>query len=203
MSTLSSRHDRRVPQRAAIYARVSTFEQVPENQLTALRAFGTARGWAVTEFVDHGVSGAKERRPQLDAMLADVRRRKFDLVLVTKLDRLARSTRHLVMLAGELEALGVDLVVLDQAIDTTTPSGRLLFHMLAAIAEFERDLIVDRVRAGLARARAQGKRLGRPRIHYVDVTRAAELRAQGHSWRVTARLLGVHPMAVRRALATA
>jgi DNA invertase Pin-like site-specific DNA recombinase len=149
----------------------------------------------VTEFVDHGVSGAKERRPQLDALLAAVRRRKFDLVLVTKLDRLARSTHHLVTLAGELEALGVDLVALDQAIDTTTPSGRLLFHMLAAIAEFERDLIVDRVRAGLARARAQGKRLGRPRIHHVDVTRAAELRAQGHSWRVTARLLGVHPMA--------
>ncbi len=131
--------------------------------LVALRAFASARGWAATEFVDHGVSGAKERRPQLDAMLVDVRRRKFDLVLVTKLDRLARRTLHLVTLAGELEAIGVDLVVLDQAIDTTTPSGRLLFDMLAAIAEFERDLIRDRVIAGLRRARAQGRRLGRPR----------------------------------------
>ena len=105
--------------RAALYARVSTLEQAPENQLVALRAFASARGWASTEFVDHGVSGAKDRRPQLDAMLTDVRRRKFDLVLVTKLDRLARSTRHLVTLAAELEALRVDLVVLDQAVDTT------------------------------------------------------------------------------------
>src|SRR5262249_57640956 len=120
---------------------VSTAEQTPENQLVALRVFASARGWTVTEFVDHGVSGAKERRPQLDAMLADVRRRKFDLVLVTKLDRLARSTRHLVTLAGELEALGVDLVVLDQAVDTTTPAGRLLFPALSAIAQLGPDLL--------------------------------------------------------------
>ena len=189
--------------RAALYARVSTTEQTCENQLQVLRAFAGARGWTVTEFVDHGVSGAKEKRPQLDALLADVRRRKLDLVVVTKLDRLARSTRHLVTLVGELDALGVDLVVLDQAIDTTTPSGRLLFHVLASIAEFERDLIVDRVRAGLARARAQGKLLGRPRIHQVDVGQALALRAQGHSWRATARALGVPHMAVRRALRAA
>ncbi len=150
--------------RAALYARVSTVEQTPENQLVALRGFASARGWSLTEFVDHGVSGAKEKRPQLDALLADVRRRKFDLIVVTKLDRLARSTRHLVTLAGELEALGVDLVVLDQAIDTTTPSGRLLFHVLAAIAEFERDLIRDRVMAGLRRGgqRPAARRLGVP-----------------------------------------
>jgi DNA invertase Pin-like site-specific DNA recombinase len=186
--------------RAALYARVSTHDQTPENQLTVLRAFAGARGWAVTEFVDHGVSGAKERRPHLDAMLADVRRRKFDVVVIVKLDRLARSTRHLVTLAAELEALGVDLVVLDQAIDTTTPSGRLLFHMLAAVAEFERDLIRDRVIAGVRRARAAGKHLGRPRTQHVPLARARELLARGLSMRATGRELGVHHTAIRRAL---
>jgi DNA invertase Pin-like site-specific DNA recombinase len=186
--------------RAAVYARVSTTEQTPENQLQVLRAFTSARGWTVTEFVDHGISGAKDRQPALDAMLADVRRRKVDVVVCTKLDRLARSVKHLVALGEELRALGVELVVLDQAVDTTTSGGRALFGMLAVFAEFERDLIIDRVRAGLARARVQGKKLGRPRIHHVDVAQALALRAQGHSWRATARVLGVHAMAVRRAI---
>jgi DNA invertase Pin-like site-specific DNA recombinase len=186
--------------RAALYARVSTGDQKPENQLTALRAFAGARGWAVTEFVDHGVSGAKDRRPQLDAMLVDARRRKFDVVAIVKLDRLARSTRHLVTLAAELEALGVDLVVLDQAIDTTTPSGRLLFHMLAAVAEFERDLIRDRVLAGLRRARAHGQRLGRPRLHHVDVDEASALRAEGLSYGAIAKRLGGYGATIRRLL---
>src|SRR5262249_57856138 len=104
------------PLLVALYGRVSTLDKTTETLPVALRASAGGRGWAATESVDHGVSGAKERRPQLDALLADVRRRKFDLVVVTKLDRLARSTRHLVTLSGELEALGVDLVVLDQAI---------------------------------------------------------------------------------------
>ena len=186
--------------RAAVYARVSTTEQTPENQLQVLRAFTSARGWTVTEFVDHGISGVKDRQPALDAMLADVRRRKVDVVVCTKLDRLARSVKHLVALGEELRALGVELVVLDQAVDTTTSGGRALFGMLAVFAEFERDLIIDRVRAGLARARVQGKKLGRPRIHHVDVAQALALRAQGHSWRATARVLGVHAMAVRRAI---
>ena len=186
--------------RAAVYARVSTTEQTPENQLQVLRAFTSARGWTVTEFVDHGISGVKDRQPALDAMLADVRRRKVDVVVCTKLDRLARSVKHLVALGEELRALGVELVVLDQAVDTTTSGGRALFGMLAVFTEFERDLIIDRVRAGLARARVQGKKLGRPRIHHVDVAQALALRAQGHSWRATARVLGVHAMAVRRAI---
>ena len=122
-------------------------------------------------------------------------------MVCTKLDRLARSTHHLVTLAKEFQALGVDLVVLDQAIDTTTPSGRLLFHVLAAIAEFERDLIRDRVMAGLRRARAQGRRLGRPKQHHVDPARARQLLADGLSLRATARALGAHPTTVRRALA--
>ncbi len=126
----------------------------------------------MTEFIDHGVSGAKEGRPQLDAMLADVRRRKFDVVLVTKLDRLARSTHHLATLAKELQALGVDLVALDQAIDTTSASGRLLFHVLAAIAEFERDLIRDRVVAGIRRA-GPGPALGPPRARSSWIPRSS------------------------------
>jgi DNA invertase Pin-like site-specific DNA recombinase len=189
------------PRRAAIYARVSTHDQVCSNQLLALHSFAEARGWTVTEFVDHGQSGVKEKRPALDAMLAAVRARKVDLVSCVKLDRLARSVHHLVGMVREFEALGVDLVVLDQAIDTTTPSGRLLFHVLASVAEFERDLIRDRVQAGLRRARAQGKRLGRPRVHQVNLHEAQALRAQGVSLRGIARALGVHPMAIRRALA--
>ena len=185
-----------------MYARVSTTEQTPQNQLDALRAFAAARGWRPTEFVDHGISGAKERRPALDALLASVRSRKVDVVACVKLDRLARSTHHLVTLAKELEALGVDLVVLDQAIDTTTPSGRLLFHVLAAICEFERDLIRDRVIAGIRRAKAQGRRLGRPRRYEVNLDRARELLAGGQSLRAVARSLGVHPSAVSRAVAS-
>jgi hypothetical protein len=142
------------PCRVGVYARVSTADQIPENQLAVLRAFADARGWTATEYVDHGISGARTSRPALDALLAAARARRLDVVLATKLDRLARSTRHLVDLAAELEALGVDLVVTDQAIDTTTPAGRLLFHVLAAIAEFERGLIRERVVAGIRRARA-------------------------------------------------
>jgi DNA invertase Pin-like site-specific DNA recombinase len=162
--------------RAGLYARVSTDGQTPENQLLPLRAFAAARGWRAQEFIDHGVSGGKDRRPALDALL--------------------------VTLAAELQALGVELVVLGQAIDTTTPAGRLLFHVLAAISEFERDLIRDRVLAGLRRARLQGRHLGRPRRHEVDAERARTLLAEGRSLRATARVLGVPHVAVSRALAS-
>ncbi len=123
--------------RVSLYARVSTTDQHPEVQLHALREYARARGLEVIEeFVDQGVSGAKDRRPALDRLLKDAQRQRFDLVACVKLDRLARSVRHLTTLAAEFEALGIGLVVLDQAIDTTTPSGRLLFHVLGAIAEF-------------------------------------------------------------------
>jgi len=148
-----------------------------------------------------GGLGMKDRRPALDSLLDACRRRQVDVVAITKLDRLARSVHHLVALGRELETLGVDLVVLDQTIDTTTPSGRLLFHVLAAIAEVERDLIRDRGIAGLRRAKAQGRRLGRPRLHQVDAAEARRLMAQGLSLRAAGRALGVHPMVVRRALA--
>jgi len=185
--------------RVGLYCRVSTTGQTAENQLLALRAFATARGWAVTEFVDHGVSGAKEKRPALDALHVAVRGRTLDIVACVKLDRLARSVHHLVAMVREFEALGVDLVVLDQAIDTTTPSGRLLFHVLASISEFERDLIRDRVLAGLKRAKAQGVRLGRPRAA-VDILRARGMLAEGKSLRQVAKTLGVALATLARAV---
>ena len=195
-----STHGRRGPTRVGLYARTSTTEQEPLNQLLALRAYAAARGWDIVEYVDQ-VSGTKDRRPAFDALLTAARARKVDVIACVKLDRLARSTRHLVGFVAELDVLAVDLLVLDQAIDTTTPAGRLLFHVLAAISEFERDLIRDRVIAGLRRAKAQGKTLGRPRRHHVDATKARELVAQGLSLRAVARALHTHPMTVSRVLA--
>jgi DNA invertase Pin-like site-specific DNA recombinase len=174
--------------RAAIYARVSTFEQEPENQLRELRRYVQARGWSAVEFVDKGVSGARESRPALDALVRDARRRHFDAVVVWRLDRLGRSLRHLIMLLDELTALGVSFVSLGEGIDTTTPAGRLQLHILAAIAEFERARIQERVRAGIARARAQGRTLGRPRRPVSDAQIAA---LYGLSLRQAAAALGV------------
>ena len=188
------------PVRAALYARVSTTAQDAETQLDTLREYARLRGWVSREFVDAGVSGAVQSRPSLDTLVAAARRREIDVLACIKLDRLARSTHHLVTMVREFETLGVDLVVLDQAIDTTTPSGRLLFHVLAAIAEFERDLIRDRVVAGLHRAKALGRRIGRPRQYHVDPDEARRLLGTGLSVRAMARGLGVHPSAVSRAL---
>jgi DNA invertase Pin-like site-specific DNA recombinase len=149
-------------QRAAVYARVSTFDQEPENQLQELRRYCEVRGWTVQEFVDKGVSGSKDSRPALDALVKDAKRRRFDVLVVWRLDRLGRNLRHLVNLVEDLNATGIGFVSLGEAIDTTTPAGRLQLHILAALAEFERARIQERVMAGLARARSQGKRLGRP-----------------------------------------
>lgn len=149
-------------QQAALYARVSTFDQEPENQLAELRRYAAARGWTAIEFVDHGVSGAKETRPALDRLLKDVRRRKVDVVVVWSLDRLGRSLRHLIGLLDEVQSLGVGFVSLREGLDGTTAAGRLQWQIIGAISEFERARLVERVRAGLARARAQGTRLGRP-----------------------------------------
>ena len=148
--------------KAAIYARVSTVDQQPENQLVELRHYVEARGWTAVEYVDRGVSGAKDRRPALDQLLADAKRRRFDVLVCWRLDRLGRSLKHLITLLDELQTLGVSFVSLAEGIDATTPAGKLQMHILAAIAEFERDRIRERVLAGLQRARKQGKRLGRP-----------------------------------------
>jgi putative DNA-invertase from lambdoid prophage Rac len=149
--------------RAAIYARVSTVDQEPENQLQELRRYVEARGWSKVEYVDRGVSGAKDRRPALDQLLADAKRRRFDVLVCWRLDRLGRSLKHLITLLDELQSLGVAFVSLAEGIDATTPAGKLQMHILGAIAEFERERIRERVLAGLQRARTQGRRLGRPR----------------------------------------
>ena len=150
--------------RAAIYARVSTLDQEPENQVQELRRYVAARGWQATEFIDRGVSGARESRPALDSLVRDARRRRFDVLVVWRLDRLGRNLRHLILLLDELTALGIDFVSLNEGIDTSTPAGRLQLHLLAAISQFERERIQERVLAGLARAKAQGRKLGRPRV---------------------------------------
>lgn len=172
--------------RAAIYARVSTFDQEPENQLVELRRYASARGWDVKEHVDHGISGTKERRPALDAVLADAKRRRFDVLVVWRLDRLGRNLRHLIVLLEELQALGIAFVSLGEGIDATTPAGKLQMHILGAIAEFERSRIAERVKAGLQRARAQGKRLGRPRKRPADVViPGGTVRAAATAWGVS------------------
>lgn len=176
--------------RAGAYSRVSTPEQHPAAQVDQLRAYCQARGWECSDYVDHGISGAKARRPGLDALLQAVRRRQVDVIVCTKLDRLARSLEHLVALGGEFKALGVDLVVLDQAIDTTTAAGRAMFGMLAVFAEFERDMIRERVIGGLQRARALGKRIGRPPAQ-VDRGQVLALRLAGLSYRKIGRRLRI------------
>src|SRR5207302_3343335 len=143
--------------RAAIYARVSTFDQEPENQLQELRRYVRARGWSAAEYVDRGVSGAKDRRPALDQLLADARRRRIDVLVCWRLDRLGRNLKHLITLLDDLQVLGVAFVSLAEGIDATTPAGKLQLHILAAIAEFERERIRERVLAGLPRAKAHGR----------------------------------------------
>jgi len=174
--------------RAAIYARVSTLDQEPENQLQELRRYVQARGWTVVEYVDRGVSGAKDRRPALDTLLRDAKRRKLDVLVCWRLDRLGRSLKHLITLLDELQALGVAFVSLAEGIDATTPAGKLQMHILGAIAEFERERIRERVLAGLQRAKKQGTKLGRPRL---VVAPERLLAARGLPIREAARVLGV------------
>jgi DNA invertase Pin-like site-specific DNA recombinase len=164
-------------QRAAIYARVSTSDQTCENQLLELRRYCEARGWQATEYVDSGISGAKDKRPALDVLLKDAKRRRFDVLVCWRLDRLGRNLRHLVTMLEDLNHVGVAFVSLGEGIDCTTPAGKLQLHILAALAEFERERIRERVMAGLQRAKAQGHRLGRP-CRYVETERLAAVVVQ-------------------------
>jgi DNA invertase Pin-like site-specific DNA recombinase len=189
--------------RVALYARVSTLNgQHPEMQLSELREYGAHRGWQiVSEYVDEGVSGARERRPQLDRLMSDAHRRKFDLIAVWKIDRFGRSLKHLVNALADLDSLGVAFVSLRDNIDLSTPSGRLMFQVIGAMSEFERSLIQERVRAGLRNAVARGVRLGRPK-RIVDAAEIARLRASGASWREISEQLGVGVGTVCRAFET-
>jgi len=154
--------------KAAIYARVSTLDQEPENQLQEIRRYVQARGWTAVEYVDKGVSGAKDKRPALDSLVRDAKRRRFDVLVCWRLDRLGRSLRHLILLLDDLHAVGVAFVSLAEGIDATTPAGRLQLHVLGAIAEFERARIAERVRLGMRRAKAEGRHVGRRRRDVSD-----------------------------------
>jgi DNA invertase Pin-like site-specific DNA recombinase len=187
--------------RVAIYARVSTDAQTTENQLRELRAVAERAGWQIVgEFVDHAVSGAKGRdqRPQLDKMLKAAARRQFDVVAAWSVDRLGRSLQHLVSFLAEIHANETDLYLHQQGIDTTTPAGKALFQMCAVFAEFERSMIQERVRAGLARARAQGRKLGRPRASAETTDAVRAMRATGKGMLSIARHLGIGTATVQR-----
>ncbi len=188
-------------QRVGIYARVSTANngQSPEMQLRELRDYCQRRGFEIVdEYTDNGVSGTKERRPQLDRLVADAHRRRFDVVAVWKFDRFARSVSHLLRALETFNALGVAFISLSEQMDTTTPTGKMVFTVLGAVAELERSLIAERVKAGLRNAVAKGRRLGRPRAA-VSTAQVARLRSSGASWRTIARSLGISARTARRA----
>jgi DNA invertase Pin-like site-specific DNA recombinase len=187
--------------RAAIYARVSTANngQDPTMQTRELREYAERRGWTIAgEYVDTGVSGRKEKRLELDRLMADAHRRRFDVVAVWKFDRFARSVSHLLRALDTFRVLGIEFVSLSESLDTATPAGRMVFTVLGAVAELERSLIVERVKAGLRNAKAKGKRIGRPRV-IVDARRIAALRGSGSSWSEIARLTGWTKGTVQRA----
>ncbi len=187
--------------RIAIYVRCSTLDQSVDLQLDGLREYCQVRGFEIVdEYLDEGVSGAKAKRPALDELLEDAHRRKFDTVLVWKLDRLGRPLSHLIRVVDQLGSLGVDLVSLgDAGLDTTGASGRLIFHVMGAVAEFERDLIRERVRAGMQAAKKRGRRIGRPRAS-VPLAKAQALLDQGTSVSAAARELGVSRATLQRLL---
>ena len=183
--------------RAAIYARVSTKDQNCELQLRDLRAFCVARNFTlVREFIDVGQSGAKDSRPQLNELMAAARKRQIDAVLVWRFDRFARSTKHLLLALEEFRSIGILFISYQENIDTSTPLGQALFTIVAAVAQLERDLIRERVAAGIRVARQNGKRLGRPRVT-VSMDQILRLRAEGQSSRKIAAALGIGEGTVR------
>jgi DNA invertase Pin-like site-specific DNA recombinase len=190
---LSERISRAAVIRAALYARVSTANngQDPTMQTLELREYCERRGWQVVgEYVDIGISGVTEKRPELDRLIADGHKRRFDAVVVWKFDRFARSVSHLLRALETFRSLGIEFVSFSEQMDTTTPTGKMVFTVLGAVAELERSLIVERVKAGLRNARAKGKRLGRPR-RLLDTKAIAALRTQGFGWKRIAAEMGV------------
>ena len=188
--------------KTALYARVSTLDkgQDPDVQLRELREYCQRRGWDIVgEYVDIGVSGAKDSRPELNKLMADAHRRKLDAILVWKLDRFGRSLKHLVNSLAEFESLGIAFISLKESLDLTTPAGRLMFGIISAMAEFERDLIRERVRAGIANRRAKGFRVGRKPI-VLDAGRLATMRSDKKSIREIALTLGCSPSLVHKTL---
>ena len=191
-------------EKVGIYARVSTADkgQDPELQLKDLRQFAKARGWRVfDEYVDKGESGAKDRRPQLDRLLEDARKRRIDGILVWKLDRFGRSLKSLVTTLEELRGLGVQFVSYTENLDFSTPAGRAMANLIGVFAEFERDLIRERVRAGVQNAKSKGKRLGRcPKINEGVLRTITSMRDRGMSIRGISKELGVSKSLVHKSL---
>jgi len=187
--------------KAAIYARVSTTGQTVNNQLNDLREVAERHGWEIVhEYKDRGVSGAKgrDKRPQFDQMLKAANRREFDIIMSWSIDRLGRSLQHLVEFLGDIQHKGVDLYLHQQNIDTSTPSGKAMFQMVGVFAEFERSMIQERVKAGLARARKEGKRLGRPPVSAEIEDKIRDARKEGQGMLKIARNLGVGVSTVQR-----
>lgn len=186
--------------RAARYVRVSRADQRSSLQLDETGELISRRGWQLVDtYIDEGVSGSKRSRPSLNRLLTSAKRRQFDVLVVWRADRLFRSLKHMVVTLDEVAALGIDFVSVTEPFDTTTPQGRLLLHLVAAMAEFERELIRERTRAGLAAARRRGVRLGRPKVD-VDIDEVALLRSKGKSIRQIAKVLGVSASSVHRAM---
>jgi DNA invertase Pin-like site-specific DNA recombinase len=193
--------------RAAIYARVSTATQTTENQLLELKQAAARMGWIVVqELTDDGISGAKGRdqRPAFDQLFRMVQRKEIDVVMAWSIDRLGRSIQHLVSFMTEIQAVGVDLYIHQQAINTATPAGRMVFGIFSALGEYERELIRERINAGLARAKAQGKKLGRPsNVNPSVIASVRLLRANGHSIHTIAKKLHIGVGTTQKILAAA
>ncbi len=185
----------------AIYARVSTQDQSTESQLLDLRQYATSRGWSVfKEYTDNGVSGSTDNRPALRELMADAKKRRFGAVLVWRFDRMARSTKHLILALEEFRNLGIDFVSFQENIDTSSPLGSAIFTIISAVAQLERDIIRERVKMGLRRARENGKRLGRPQGTSLDIEAASRLRREGMGLRQIAEKLGSSKTTVARVL---
>src|SRR5881409_1310943 len=190
--------------RAAVYMRVSTkgHGQTTETQAVALRDYAGHRGFEIIEeYRDEGISGSKDSRPALDRLMKDARARRFDVVIVARFDRFARSVSHLLRALEEFNHVGVAFISVSEALDTSSPLGKMIFTILGAVAELERNLIKERVQMGIYRARKQGKQLGRPRVE-VDPRQIAGLRANGHSWNEIADKLGIGRGTAERAFRT-
>ncbi len=188
--------------KVALYARVSTLNgQDPEVQLAALRTHVAQRNWQIAdEFVDIGTSGTTDRRPALDRMMKSAWDGRFQAVLVWRFDRFARSTKHLITALETFRTLNVNFISMQEQFDTSTPIGHAMFTIIGAMAQLEREIIVERVKAGIERARAKGKRLGRPRVQ-VDAARVLALRVEGRSIRAIARTMKCSATVVAKTLA--
>ncbi len=186
--------------RVAIYARVSTTNQNTDSQLLDLRRYAADRGWQVYKEYCDCIRGTKDSRPALNELMNAARKRKFDVTLCWRFDRFARSTRHLINALEEFKSLGIDFCSFQESIDTSSPLGAAIFTIISAVAQLERDIIVERVKMGLRRARANGKRLGRPQGTSLDIEAASRLRREGMGLRQIAEKLGSSKTTVARVL---